>query len=429
VEAVLEAVVAPLARQAPVLLVVLDGLSFAVHRRMLPGLLREGWIELVPQGRAEPPPVIAALPTVTEVSRASLFSGRLTRGTATSEKVGFAEHPALVQPSRANRPPRLFHKAELEDDGALAGELRDGIANQAQRVVGVVHNAVDAQLAGSDQLHMRWSPDALRLLRPLLREARDAGRIVVLTGDHGHVVERGTTQRSAPGGDRWRRAGGPVAVEEVELHGGRVLAPDNADALVLTWSETIRYSQKRSGYHGGASPQEVVVPLAVLTAGLAPDGWAEAPPVQPPWWEAGEPAVPAASLATSFRPTGRPRRDGASQPELFPEVAAARRRDWIAELFASPTYAAQKRLAGRGAPKDQEVRRLLAALEARGGRLSQTALAQALGVPAFRVGTVVNAARRVLNVDQTPVLRLEPGQGTVTLEGELLRVQFELPRG
>jgi hypothetical protein len=304
---------------------------------MLPGLLGEGWIELVPQGRAEPPPVIAALPTVTEVSRASLFSGRLTRGTATSEKVGFAEHPALVQASRANRPPRLFHKAELEDDGALAGELREGIANQAQRVVGVVHNAIDAQLAGSDQLHMRWSLDALRLLRSLLREARDAGRIVVLTGDHGHVVESGTTQRSAPGGDRWRHASSPVAVEEVELHGGRVLAPDNADALVLTWSETIRYSQKRSGYHGGASPQEVVVPLAVLTAGLAPDGWAEAPPVQPPWWEAGEPAVPA--------------------------------------------------------------------------------------------GTVVNAARRVLNVDQTPVLRLEPGQGTVTLEGELLRVQFELPRG
>jgi hypothetical protein len=275
---------------------------------------------------------------------------------------------------------------------------------------------------------MRWSPDTLRLLRPLLREARDAGRIVVLTGDHGHVVESGTTQRSAPGGDRWRRAGGPVAVEEVELHGGRVLAPDSADAVVLTWSETIRYAQKRSGYHGGASPQEVVVPLAVLTAGPSPDGWAEAPPVQPPWWEAGEPAVPAAILATSFRPTGRPRRDVALQPELFPEAATAQRRDWIADLFASPTYAAQKRLAGRGAPKDEDVRRLLAALEARGGRLSQTALAQALSVPAFRVGTVVNAARRVLNVDQTPVLRLEPGQGTVTLDGELMRVQFELPR-
>lgn len=117
------------------------------------------------------------------------------------------------------------------------------------------------------------------------------------------------------------------------------------------------------------------------------------------------------------------------QPELFPEVAAARRRDWIADLLASATYAAQKRLAGRGAPKDEDVRRLLAALETRGGRLSQTALAQALGVPAFRVVTVVNAARRVLNVDQTPVLLLEPGQGTVTLDGELMRVQFELPRG
>ncbi|NJO34483.1 MAG: hypothetical protein HC869_16485 [Rhodospirillales bacterium] len=61
--------------------------------------------------------------------------------------------------------------------------------------------------------------------------------------------------------------------------------------------------------------------------------------------------------------------------------------------------------------------------------MSQTELAQALGVPMFRVGTVVNAARRVLNLDQMPVLRLEPGAGPVTLDCELLRVQFELPRG
>src|SRR5690606_16939886 len=138
----------------------------------------------VPHGRAETPVVIAALPTVTEVSRASLLGGRLTRGTATSEKADFAVHPALVQASRAGRPPRLFHKAELAEGSALAGEVRDAIADQAQRVVGVVHNAIDAQLAGSDQLHVRWSPDDLHLLRPLLREARDAGRIVVLTGDH-----------------------------------------------------------------------------------------------------------------------------------------------------------------------------------------------------------------------------------------------------
>ncbi|NJO35616.1 MAG: BREX-2 system phosphatase PglZ [Rhodospirillales bacterium] len=51
VESVLERVVAPLARQSPLLLAVLDGLSFAVHRRILPVLLNEGYIELVPQGR------------------------------------------------------------------------------------------------------------------------------------------------------------------------------------------------------------------------------------------------------------------------------------------------------------------------------------------------------------------------------------------
>jgi hypothetical protein len=55
----------------------------------------------------------------------------------------------------------------------LEVEVRDAVADPAQRVVGVVHNAVDAQLSGSDQLDLEWSSEALRQVSALLRVARD----------------------------------------------------------------------------------------------------------------------------------------------------------------------------------------------------------------------------------------------------------------
>lgn len=45
---------------------------------------------------------------------------------------------------------------------------------------------------------------------------------------------------------------------------------DGSTTVVMPWSEKVRYSGKRDGYHGGASPAEVVVPIAVLVAGQPP---------------------------------------------------------------------------------------------------------------------------------------------------------------
>ena len=68
--------------------------------------------------------------------------------------------------------------------------------DRKQRVVGIVHNAVDAQLAGSDQIEVIWTTEVLRQLAPLLRAAREAGRLIILTGDHGHVLDGGTVPDS-----------------------------------------------------------------------------------------------------------------------------------------------------------------------------------------------------------------------------------------
>jgi len=87
-------------------------------------------------------------------------------------------------------------------------------------------------------------------------------------------------------------------------------------------------------------------------------------------------------------------------------------------------YAAQRRLAGRAAPADNVLRSLLAVLSAQGGRMTRAGIAQSLGVPAFRLGGLVSAARRVLNLDQAQVLRDE-GED-IMLDEALLRTQFGL---
>lgn len=440
VERVLDAVVAPVAAAAPVLLLVMDGLSLAVYRELLPDLKVSGWNELVPEGRRDPACAVAMLPTVTEISRSSLLCGRAARGTGSTEKTGFAQHPALRAAAKAGHPPVLFHKGELSEGGALAPAVRDAVGSREQRVVGVVYNAIDDHLNGPQQVRQRWTLDNLHLLRPLLHEARNAGRVVVMTADHGHLIEAGSrkpdkeqgTGDEASGGnsDRWRRADGRIDAGEMEFTKARVLTPADEDIAVLPWSEAIRYSMPKNGYHGGASPQEVLVPLAILSTAGGLSGWDLAPPVQPDWWE--EAPVAAVVSVPAPRPAARPsvKKPIAAQPSLFdapePVPAGVEQGDWIGLLLASPTYSAQRQLAARGAPKDEDVRQVLEALAQRGGKLSRIALAQRLGLAQVRVGPLLMAVRRVLNVDQVRVLDVEEASGTVILNRNLLDAQFEL---
>ena len=99
------------------------------------------------------------------------------------------------------------------------------------------------------------------------------------------------------------------------------------------------------------------------------------------------------------------------QPELFAAAPAAEVREgapmrclgWL-RFFASDTYAAQRRLAGRGAASRDQVRSLLCALARSWRQTVADGLAQALSMPVLRIGGLVSAARRLLNLDQAQVL-------------------------
>ena len=438
-ESVLEQVVAPLAAHQPVLMLVVDGLSTSIFRELFARPERLGWTEMVPSALARSLSGVAAFPTVTEVSRATLLCGTLTTGTASLEKTGFSTHTALLAQSRADAPPKLFHKGDLSDATNLSGEVRLAIANPQQRIVGLVYNAVDDHLSGPDQLNQRWALEDLRLILPILREAREARRVVIVTSDHGHLLEDGTTQSNGGGeSDRWKTCADAGSANEVALSGGRVRTSTGARSVTCLWSESVRYAGRKNGYHGGVSLQEVAVPLGVLVPfGMSLPQWQSALPAQPEWWDLPNLAAPQTQLLPkTSAPKAQARRQAAvpdAQDQLFdvtlapiPEPPPTPTQDWIATLLQSPLYASQRALASRVAPPDEQMRALLNALTERGGKLSKAALAQRVSSPEMRLTGMLSAARRVLNVDQAAVLQVDEAAGTVELNRVLLMQQFRL---
>ncbi|MCB9124629.1 MAG: hypothetical protein H6643_08975 [Caldilineaceae bacterium] len=67
---------------------------------------------------------------------------------------------------------------------------------------------------------------------------------------------------------------------------------------------------------------------------------------------------------------------------------------------------------------------MLTALDERGGKLSWSALAQRLAIQEMRLPGLLSAARRTLNVDQSPVLVIDESGRMVELNRPLLERQF-----
>ncbi len=439
IEQVMSQVAAPLAELKPLLVLVLDGLSFPIFLELADDLAARGWQERTPEGSAGRLAGIALLPSVTEVCRTSLFGGERQVGNASGEKAAFSAHPALLRAGSLAYPPVLFHKGDFGTAGtALAPDVRKAIEDEARRVVGLVVNAVDDQLPKGGQLVPRWSIERIRHLSEILAVAAAVGRAILITADHGHVLERESELQRHEGGGARHRPSGPAGDGEIAVRGPRVLA--EGGALVVAWSERLRYSMVQSGYHGGASPQEVVVPLSVWVADDEPlAGWHSAPPPAPIWWN-DEPAAilgkavaapPSAKGGTTARAKSRGPAEE-RQSSLFarsadPSATASAGSptgDWLAALFASPVYAEQLARTGRLGLAEATVAGALEALAERGGSLTLAALARRLEVSEARVHLLVAALQRRLNVEGFAVLAVDPASETVKLDRALLAAQF-----
>jgi len=446
IEQVLERMVAPIAAAKPVLVVVIDGMSVAVFRELMADVLGHDWVLLAEEGVGLRP-ALATVPSVTEVSRTSLLTGKLAQGHAPNEKVGFSEHPALLKTCRSGFPPVLFHKASLQetDDSSLAADIRKEIGSAHRKIVGVVVNAVDDHLLKGEQIDTRWSRDEIKVLPVLLHEAKMAGRTVILLSDHGHILDCNAKGKQYEGGERWRFDETNVGEGEIKITGERIVIPET-HKLIAPWTEKIRYGIKKNGYHGGVSPQEMVVPIAVLNSSNAfPAGWNEAPVDTPQWWDiATGPATAEPETIIHLKPLEpKPVPSGmlfnvdellatvdetsTVAPNLNTTVSQHNSKsEWISRLLLSQVYTEQKRLGGRSVPADAVIMRLLHAIDERGGKITSAALARAIQLPPLRLRGLLAIAQRIFNVDGYEVLSRDEISDTIQLDLKLLLKQFDL---
>lgn len=429
IEHALEQLVGPLAAQVPVLVLVMDGMSAAVFRELIGDIVqRGGWLECQPGQPKAPSALLATVPSITEASRRALFRGRLQADSTPTEQSAFAGNDRLFSQAGGAVRPVLFLKGDLQTSGeaGLAPGVKDTLANKKCRVVATVLNAVDDHLSGSDQIAPRWDLDFVRPLREILQIAAEAGRAIILTSDHGHVLEHQTSLKSGmtEGGDRYRADGGVPSDGEIRVAGQRIQQAIGRSEIIAAWSRCIRYGGKKRGYHGGASPSEIVIPLAILVhrSNPKPEGWTESAPSPfwPEWWTLSARQIPALPKTTVIATT----KDTAGL-ELFVHAAAkGRGNEWIEKLLDGEIYAEQRKQAVRGAPEREQVVLFLEVLAARGGTMPREALAERLGLPMLRLsGHVANLAR-VFNVDGYEVVNLDSASGTVSLNVALLKKQF-----
>ena len=347
----------------------------------------------------------------------------------------------------------LYHKGDLTEAGEVGvpAQVFHAIENRQQRVVGVVINAVDDHLTKGEQVRVQWRIRTIKPLQELLSAARTAGRAVILISDHGHVLEHGTTDYGPTPGDaqrghqpanlctqqRWRHHSNAPTDKEVILEGPRVLL--NGGKLIAPWSETVRFSKKDHGYHGGAAAQEVVIPLGVFASpDSVPDGWQEVAAAAPDWWQEPDaldvdwkqPATRKLPPIVAAPPPQEPGEQGrlfANEDEaLVQNTNEPDALPWLESLLVSPLMASRRRASARLKIDDARLRDILTAMDERGGKLTRTALSKRLGVSMGRVGGIVSVLRRLLNVDGYDVLSVDESSDTIVLNRDYLETQFGL---
>ncbi len=374
--------------------------------------------------------MLAAVPSITQMSRSSLLTGLLQPGDQQVERRGFEGHLPLRE-AISPRSARLFHKAALSAEGAggVGPEVRAALSDPGVRVTAVVINAIDDQLHGAEQIVFDWTVERISPLRSLLELAGD-DCVVVLAGDHGHLRESGSAQPSGVSATsaRWRPDSDTQVEGETRVGGARIKALTGESSVLVAHDEGLRYCRASRGYHGGVSLQEIVTPLIALTrhdVDLSEQSFQQLVTSPPDWWRLKKEAAPLRIEA----PAPRPEPTLASMKDQLSLLAAAPQKPacepWIEALLASQAYRAQvERMALPVG--DDEVARVLSTLGRNGGRVHIGALARALGRTESRVKRLLSALRTLLNLDGYNILAFKRAEDSLELDMALLRRQFGL---
>ena len=260
----------------------------------------------------------------------------------------------------------------------------------------------------------------------------------------GAQPRRGQPASSAHSDSARYRTGSPQP-GEIAIRGPRVLTAGGqaGGEVVAAVDETIRYTPRKAGYHGGASPAEVVIPAITLlpSASLLPPGWYayDAAGHAPSWWDAPASTAQTATAQAADGSSARCARSGIAalavasakppcptKPTRSSMSGECQRRSWhlvrprcIVGRFTrrsargsshQPGWRCQRQFVRR-APDDASVAALIDGLAQAGGRLTITEAASTAGESPVRMSGYLAHVTRLLNVDGYPVLGTTDGAG------------------
>jgi len=353
----------------------------------------------------------------------------------------FRNNAKLHRFCSTERGPRLLLRGEGHArDGSASNEALSLIEDPEQRIVAIVINAIDASLKGDSQQESKWRVDSIRSLSDILAKARDHGRYVLFASDHGHVPADRLQTLASPSsaGARHRPYAGPgdpLQTDEIAFNGPGVYVGRGQAGAVLLATDRQRYGgAAHAGEHGGASLAEVVAPCVLL-------GWNDATTdtaasdlqlmrvFEPDWWHYSADTIsrtaaagPLKAAPTKKKPKPPPNQlglPGVPPPPPEPSVEPAAEPDAFAECSM---------LEARVPKKSDRVRiaRAVRFLIERSGVVPADAFAQYLGIPQFRVDSMVATFTEALNVDGYEVLRLDRKSRQLYLDREKLEAQFDI---
>ncbi len=225
---------------------------------------------------------ISPVPTVTSHSRRALFAGEIPGNTALDDTESAAANASADRgawernTALGGLPRRLFLKGDL---GATGQPLLDALRQKEAQVIAAVFNGVDDALSSKETTALpRWSFDALGAgAAEVVQTAINEDWCILVTADHGHTPFVSPDRKlPAPVGLGSRFRAEPCEGTIVFQNGPLPRQPLHLLARFGAW-----FGNQRRGFHGGASLEEVAVPLAFLGKVR---GEQEGRPRAPAWW-------------------------------------------------------------------------------------------------------------------------------------------------
>ncbi|MFQ6042568.1 MAG: BREX-3 system phosphatase PglZ, partial [Candidatus Poribacteria bacterium] len=251
-------------------LIVVDGLSMAAW-----WLIREKWQRQNLAFEWTKSATFAMIPTITSISRQSIFAGKLP--------ITFPKHLFSTYHEAnhwhcfwGNKQEVIYDKGRLSD---VLGRLEETTGNRTVPIIGLVINDVD-DIAGAEVQGLRGLGASLKHwidtehLKTLIHKLLQADYSVVLTSDHGHTSAQGigmlkeglnveqTCRRARLYASETLRPEHPKA-HHWEGYG----LPNEVFPLLSARYTAFSVEGKEIVTHGGASIEEVLVPFIVFQKG------------------------------------------------------------------------------------------------------------------------------------------------------------------